>query len=151
MTFAQIVLGFGGYSAMIIGYAILSDMCKDTMRQKAILSMNGVWYNFVMIQGFGVGIFRIFLQLLQPMVQLLNHHRLNPLHRFIHFLNLLPGLDANVPTNKKARQEGLYIISQNRGYIQQTERLTNKLSHSTNLTSSRNDPNAGSRRQEKQH
>lgn len=43
MSFAQIVLGFGGYSTMIIGYAIISDMCKDTMRQKAILSMNGVW------------------------------------------------------------------------------------------------------------
>jgi len=44
MAIAQIILGFGGYSAMIIGYAIISDMCKDTMRQKAILSMNGVWY-----------------------------------------------------------------------------------------------------------
>lgn len=44
MAIAQIVIGFGGYSTMIIGYAIISDMCKDTMRQKAILSMNGVWY-----------------------------------------------------------------------------------------------------------
>ncbi len=43
MAIAQIIIGFGGYSTMIIGYAILSDMCKDTMRQKAILSMNGVW------------------------------------------------------------------------------------------------------------
>lgn len=46
MAIAQIVIGFGGYSTMIIGYAIISDMCKDTMRQKAILSMNGVWYPF---------------------------------------------------------------------------------------------------------
>jgi len=43
MAFAQIVIGFGGYSTMIIGYTIISDMCKDSMRQKAILSMNGVW------------------------------------------------------------------------------------------------------------
>ena len=43
MTIAQIIVGFGGYAAMIIGYAILSDMCKDSVRQKAILSMNGVW------------------------------------------------------------------------------------------------------------
>lgn len=43
MALAQIIIGFGGYSTMIIGYTIISDMCKDTMRQKAILSMNGVW------------------------------------------------------------------------------------------------------------
>jgi MFS family permease len=43
MSISQIIIGFGGYSTMIIGYAIISDMCKDTMRQKAILSMNGVW------------------------------------------------------------------------------------------------------------
>jgi len=43
MAFSQIVIGFGGYSTMIIGYTIISDMCKDSMRQKAILSMNGVW------------------------------------------------------------------------------------------------------------
>jgi MFS family permease len=43
MSFSQIVVGFGGYSVMIIGYMILSDLCKDSMRQKAILSMNGVW------------------------------------------------------------------------------------------------------------
>ncbi len=51
MALAQIVLGFGGYSTMIIGYAIISDMCKDTMRQKAILSMNGVWYNILIKLG----------------------------------------------------------------------------------------------------
>lgn len=44
MVISQIIIGFGGYSVMIIGYTIISDMCKDTMRQKAILSMNGVWY-----------------------------------------------------------------------------------------------------------
>lgn len=70
MAIAQIILGFGGYSTMIIGYAILSDMCKDTMRQKAILSMNGVWYDFLLFKGTGLGIIRLFLQLLQPMVQL---------------------------------------------------------------------------------
>lgn len=43
MAIAQIIIGFGGYSTMIIGYNIISDMCKDSMRQKAILSMNGVW------------------------------------------------------------------------------------------------------------
>lgn len=43
MVISQIVIGFGGYSVMIIGYTIISDLCKDTMRQKAILSMNGVW------------------------------------------------------------------------------------------------------------
>jgi MFS family permease len=43
MVFSQIVIGFGGYAVMIIGYTIMSDLCKDSMRQKAILSMNGVW------------------------------------------------------------------------------------------------------------
>lgn len=44
LAISQIIIGFGGYSVMILGYTIMSDMCKDTMRQKAILSMNGVWY-----------------------------------------------------------------------------------------------------------
>ena len=43
MVISQIIIGFGGYSVMIIGYTIISDLTKDTMRQKAILSMNGVW------------------------------------------------------------------------------------------------------------
>ena len=43
MAISQVVLGFGGYSVMIIGYAIISDLCQDSMRQKAVLSMNGVW------------------------------------------------------------------------------------------------------------
>ena len=49
MVISQIIIGFGGYSVMIIGYTIISDMCKDTMRQKAILSMNGVWYQLFFI------------------------------------------------------------------------------------------------------
>ena len=45
MAIAQIIIGFGGFSVMIIGYALLSDLCQDKIRQIAILSMNGVWYN----------------------------------------------------------------------------------------------------------
>lgn len=43
MAFAQIVTGFGGYATMIISYNIISDMCKDSLRQKVILSLNGFW------------------------------------------------------------------------------------------------------------
>lgn len=43
MAMSQVIIGFGGYSVMIIGYTLLSDLCQDKMRQIAILSMNGVW------------------------------------------------------------------------------------------------------------
>lgn len=43
MAFAQVMIGFGGYATMIIGYTFISDMCKDTIRQKVILSLNGFW------------------------------------------------------------------------------------------------------------
>ncbi len=43
MSLSQVIIGFGGYSVMIIGYALLSDFCQDRMRQKSILAMNGVW------------------------------------------------------------------------------------------------------------
>ena len=35
--------GFGGYSAMIVGYIILSDFCSGKTRAMAIIAMNGFW------------------------------------------------------------------------------------------------------------
>lgn len=151
MAIAQIILGFGGYSTMIIGYAILSDMCKDTMRQKAILSMNGVWYDFLLFKGTGLGIIRLFLQLLQPMVQLWDFGGFNSFSGVIPIRHVFLSLNSYVFTHQEARQSRLPIIAKNRGHLQQTQPITDPVIPPTHLTSPLNDPKTSRIRQKKQH
>ena len=43
MAGAQMMCGFGGYSCMIIGYIIISDLCQDELKGYGIIAMNGFW------------------------------------------------------------------------------------------------------------
>ncbi len=43
MSFGQLLSGFGGYSAMIIGYIIIGDFCSGSLKSMAIIAMNGFW------------------------------------------------------------------------------------------------------------
>ena len=43
MAIAQMMCGFGGYSSMIIGYIIISDLCQDELKGYGIIAMNGFW------------------------------------------------------------------------------------------------------------
>lgn len=43
MALSQLLCGFGGYSCMIIGYIIISDLCQDELKGYGIIAMNGFW------------------------------------------------------------------------------------------------------------
>ena len=43
MAFGQLLSGFGGSSAMIIGYIIIGDFCSNKLKAMGIIAMNGFW------------------------------------------------------------------------------------------------------------
>jgi hypothetical protein len=61
-----------------------------------------------LIQGVDRGFICIFLLLLQQMVQLLNHHRVNSFNSPARVWLFLFGGDANVFADQKARQTSLH-------------------------------------------
>jgi hypothetical protein len=44
MCFAQIIIGFGGYSTMILIFIFIGEICEDKLRQKTLMGLNGIWY-----------------------------------------------------------------------------------------------------------
>jgi hypothetical protein len=46
MCFAQIVIGFGGYSTIILILIFIGEMCEDKLRQKTLMGLNGIWYKY---------------------------------------------------------------------------------------------------------
>jgi hypothetical protein len=43
MSIAQVFLGFGGYSVMILTYIIVGDLCSDRLRQIGFMIMHSSW------------------------------------------------------------------------------------------------------------
>jgi hypothetical protein len=39
----QVILGGGGYSALITGYVIISELAEDKFKQYSIITLNFVW------------------------------------------------------------------------------------------------------------
>ncbi len=40
----QFLIGFGSYALVTLAYTLLSDFCSDSLRSKAIVIANSVWY-----------------------------------------------------------------------------------------------------------
>jgi len=104
-----------------------------------------------MTQGFGRSIIRIFLQLLQPMVQLRNNNRVNSIARTSLVRFILLGRNTHVLTHKKARQESMHRVTESAVSLQQEKRERNGRSNITDRQGSWADSGSGRIRQEEQH